>query len=248
MKCSEPYKIVIKGSEFFFHDITSRTPGYVSREMNGDNYKLSKISFQSGDVVVDVGANIGMFSIFLAKKYPFLKIYAFEPVKETFENMLRNLEINNITVGVVTAVNKAVAKDDKGVSILVSNRESQTNTMIENSGFKNSSQEMVESITVPQIFEEYGIIKCKLFKIDCEGCEYESLYNTPDQYFGRIEHFRGEFHEIDALVKKGFTAHNLLNYVQSRVSDVSVRLEKFLHGELNKWNRKQHLKKHKSEI
>lgn len=42
------------------------------------------------DVVVDAGANIGLFSVFVASKYPGVTIYAFEPTPSTFQILKEN--------------------------------------------------------------------------------------------------------------------------------------------------------------
>jgi len=47
-------------------------------------------------VVLDIGANVGWFSIRLAKKRPCARIYALEPVTETYEKMKRNLNMNGL--------------------------------------------------------------------------------------------------------------------------------------------------------
>jgi hypothetical protein len=41
-----------------------------------DIYGLETIGFQPGDIVIDVGAHLGLVSLYLAKRWPFLRIYA----------------------------------------------------------------------------------------------------------------------------------------------------------------------------
>ena len=53
-------------------------------ELYQDIYNLDKMDFQSGDVFIDVGANIGFVSLFVAKKYPDVTVFAFEPAPGTF--------------------------------------------------------------------------------------------------------------------------------------------------------------------
>lgn len=55
-------------------------------------YKLVK----NNDVIFDVGANIGWYSIHLSKKLNGAKIYSFEPIPETFSKLKRNVELNKI--------------------------------------------------------------------------------------------------------------------------------------------------------
>src|SRR5687768_13606395 len=45
-------------------------------------------------VYIDVGANIGLTSLYISKVYPQAQIYCFEPEKRTFEFLKKNVEIN----------------------------------------------------------------------------------------------------------------------------------------------------------
>ena len=48
-----------------------------------------------GFSIFDIGANVGWYSIYFAKKFPRSTVYAFEPVKKTFDNLNINIEFNN---------------------------------------------------------------------------------------------------------------------------------------------------------
>lgn len=47
-------------------------------------------------VIIDVGANIGLFALYIKKKYPTAKIIAFEPAPATFAVLRQNLKLHNI--------------------------------------------------------------------------------------------------------------------------------------------------------
>ena len=83
-----------KNNHFFFEE-TPTAPALVN-EIFQDNYRIFErgIKFEPGDVVLDIGANEGLFSIMLAKLYPYLRIIAFEPVPRTFFQMIRNIGLN----------------------------------------------------------------------------------------------------------------------------------------------------------
>lgn len=51
-------------------------------------------SFDDGDVFFDVGANIGIYSLYCAYLYPKCQILAFEPHKPNFFRLLDNIRIN----------------------------------------------------------------------------------------------------------------------------------------------------------
>lgn len=74
----------------FFHHSTSET-NYVYAEIFEENvYLQNGITIEPSDVVFDIGANIGLFSIFLKENYQGVKVYAFEPSPPIF----RILEAN----------------------------------------------------------------------------------------------------------------------------------------------------------
>jgi hypothetical protein len=55
-------------------------------------YSSHGVSVADGDCVFDVGANIGLYSIFLAQNHRELKIFAFEPIPQTFSILRKNVE------------------------------------------------------------------------------------------------------------------------------------------------------------
>ena len=47
--------------------------------------------------IIDVGANLGFYSLYFAKKYPDCKIYGYEPVSYVFNSFLKSKDINNLS-------------------------------------------------------------------------------------------------------------------------------------------------------
>jgi len=62
----------------------------------------------------------------------------------------------------------------------------------------------------------------KKYKIDCEGCEYEILYNTPSELLKRVEYLRGEFHDILILKKQGYTINKLRKYCKNYIPNIKL--------------------------
>ena len=214
------YSCKLDGLDFKFYDfIFSVAVECICMEM--DSYNFDAIDFKDGDVVIDIGGNIGMVSIYLAKKYPFLKIYAFEPVKQNYENFLKNIELNNIDKDIIKVFNLAITKDRRDV-ILTS--------PFDNSGASNiydnyrgskilNNNSIVKSITFDDIFSNNNISKCKLLKIDCEGAEYEILYNANEENLKNCEYMRGEFHKFRGEKSK---REDLYNYCNKYIKNIEV--------------------------
>ncbi len=49
------------------------------------------------DTVIDIGANMGWYSINIAKTYPQTKVHAFEPIPKTYAFLEKNIELNRVT-------------------------------------------------------------------------------------------------------------------------------------------------------
>ena len=166
-------------------------------ELYQDIYELGKMDLQSGDVFIDVGANIGFVSLFVAKKYPDAKIYAFEPAPDTFGAFEKNIAQNQTHN--VTALNMAINGDGRDLELLIMPGDSGasnafgTTEVVER--FKENMGATVVTVsatTLDQVFEDYSITNCKVLKLDCEGAEYEVLRTT--SVLEKVEHIVMELH------------------------------------------------------
>lgn len=154
--------------------------------------------FQDGDTILDLGANVGIFSIPLAKMYPTIKIYAFEPLKVNYDNLVLNLAVNNVNN--VTPFNYAITKNDRDVIAISSktmsggahviNQDLMNNFILETDNFIIN---ICKSISLKNIFENFSIDRVKLLKIDVEGFEYEIIKSNWSK-LKNVEYLSDEFH------------------------------------------------------
>jgi FkbM family methyltransferase len=180
------------------------------------SYGLASIPFEDGDVVIDIGAHVGVISIYLAKKYPGIKIFAFEPVPENFQRLKRNLEANHVSN--VVAANLAVTGDGRDL-ILTGNPEQNSGGI---SAFAGGGRTFhAVSTTLREIMS--GFERCKLLKIDCEGAEYEILYHDYP-LLDRIDYLCGEFHESSVLRARLYAAERLLALCAEYIPQDHIRV------------------------
>ena len=59
-----------------------------------DIYLAHGLELPAGSVIFDVGANMGMFTLFAASRCPDARIYSFEPIPPTFEVLSRNASMH----------------------------------------------------------------------------------------------------------------------------------------------------------
>jgi len=145
-------------------------------------------------VIIDVGANVGFFSLFMVSQVPGAAIYAFEPLPGNFKHLERHFELNKDKK--LVCQNKAVA-GSKGTITLHYNPEVNFTALASmNTTFdiSNTRQVEVESVSLPGIFSEFSLKQIDLLKLDCEGAEYDILYQCPADFFPRIKQIAMETH------------------------------------------------------
>jgi len=124
-----------------------------------------------GDVFLDIGANIGLFTIVAARRVgPTGHIYAFEPSLRESNYLRRNLELNHLTN--VTIVNCAV--DEKsGTAQFAIAIDGGTNSLMKNEHPQQQveSWQSVQVITLDEFIAANNIKRIDLVKIDVEGGE-----------------------------------------------------------------------------
>lgn len=168
----------------------------------------------SNNLVVDIGANLGAFSISAFLANPQLRILALEPVPTTFLFLKWNLQSNGIHSLTeeefraghpgVLALQRAVTKDGRDVNVEYS--PSQTmNAITEASASsqaipdaydvkrKDAVRTSVHSLVLPSFVGDDPV---SFMKIDCEGCEHEVVPGWFDNGFlKKVDMLSGEVHQ-----------------------------------------------------
>jgi len=141
-------------------------------------------------VVIDIGAHIGTFSVSTAWRFKQSRVYSFEPFKENFDMFLSNIELNRVNN--VFPSMAAVAGQRGMVSLGISD----SNTGGHSICFAGQSSTLVEALTLSDVFSSNGLERCDLLKIDCEGAEYDILFNTPSSVLRKIKNIAMEYHNV----------------------------------------------------
>jgi FkbM family methyltransferase len=191
---------------------TEHTISLIQEEIT--TYKsLFKIDFQPNDVILDLGANIGIISILLSKKFPFTKIYSYEASPINFENFKLNITQNKCEN--ITPFNFAVwSTSGDTLQIPTSPTNSGGSSVYyKQEFFERYPVANVNTISLEDIFKEHGIESCKLLKIDVEGSEYEIFSKFPVERLNQIKNVGIEFHKCAASklvdIKKMFNENGV---------------------------------------
>ena len=171
-------EIVVNGIRFHIdaalgHNVKEMRYGYYETELT----ELLKKYIRKGDLVIDVGANIGFISAFmLGLVGESGDVHSFEPVPEYFERLKKVKDDNpQFTI----SVNAMAMGDQEGTSkICVSGGDNiGWNTLVPN--FMNKKK-MKAELEIPvrrldSYLEDLGLNNVRLIKIDTEGYEFPVL-------------------------------------------------------------------------
>lgn len=155
---------------------------------------------KKGSTVIDIGANIGIFSLFAAYMGA-EKVFAFEPNKAAYKYLLQNVRENNLEK-VIVPINMAVTgNDNAAVKIpLAYSPQNKTQSCIDEE--LCSEYEIINTISLKGILERYSINHVDMLKLDCEGAEYEIIHAAKASTFFKIKDIRMEYHQgsVNTLV------------------------------------------------
>jgi len=142
------------------------------KEGEGQVSELLISNLRSGDVIYDIGANIGFYTIILAKLVGNKgRVIAFEPERESYEHLQDNLKLNDLTNVQIfpKAVGEKVGKAKLYLGQTIGNF-----SLVRTYGEAIDYQE-VEIVKGDQFVKEQNLPIPRLVKIDVEGYEYSVL-------------------------------------------------------------------------
>ena len=125
-----------------------------------------------GDVFVDVGANIGYFSLLAARRVgPAGRVVAIEPAPPTFAKLTANLELN--PGAPVRPVRAAVAADRGTIAFYRAERNDAESSTLPGHGREPAGE--VDAFPLAALLSDDEIAATRIIKIDIEGGESEAL-------------------------------------------------------------------------
>lgn len=150
---------------------------------------VSQISLPKNATVIDAGGNVGLFSLFLLRKFPDAKIILIEPSEDLQPILRKNLAAYTRNV---TFVKKALTNQNGTTIFYINKNAEQTNStdfaavqpFIQN---KSEVTEVeVETVTLETLLKNHTIDKIDLLKLDIQGGEFSVLQNSVN-LFSHIE-------------------------------------------------------------
>lgn len=155
-------------------------------------------------LIIDVGANIGLFEALILSKRPEASILAYEPFEDNIQILKNMMDNNPLYFNNVKVFQKAVSdKDNEEINLYVKHSEGQSSiaSIYEDFDPRNKNVTTVTTTTLEAIVNSNKINKVDIVKMDCEGAEYSILYATPESILKRIKLLLIEVHDLDKKEK-----------------------------------------------
>jgi FkbM family methyltransferase len=140
----------------------------------------------SNSVVVDIGANVGVFSLFASRAARL--IYALEPSSSNFSLLASNTSRSKNII----PLNLACSAAD-GQAALDLSKDPVSFSLVTNG--VSGPHETVDVVRLETLFERYKIRHCDFLKLDCEGCEFEIIMGSDAALMSRISRIVMEYHD-----------------------------------------------------
>lgn len=211
------------------------------------------IELEDGACVIDVGANIGFFTMFVQQLWKDVKVFAFEPIPAIFET----LKINVALYGKNTTLFRCgLAEEEKEVVFtyypnsttqsgryadeqeerevlrsIIGNQQSENGSELSEKFYDRLVEERIhgEKVVCPlktlsQIIRENRIERIDLLKIDAEKSELDVLKGINDADWRKIKQIVIEAHDINGHLKQ------LINLLEKHGFAVFAEEDSYIKG------------------
>ena len=149
-------------------------------------------------VVVDVGSNVGAFSLFASRVARV--VFALEPSSSNFSLLASNTSRSKNIV----PLNLACSAED-GQAALDLSSDPVSFSLLTNGTV--GSRETVSVVRLETLFEKHKIVHCDFLKLDCEGSEFDIIMSSGAPFMSRISRIVMEYHDH---LSKTFSHHDLV--------------------------------------
>ena len=213
------YKLESYGNDYDNNPLVTYLSEPVSEDTISKNYNLMKevaideienhniyekyFAIQKGDVVVDVGAHIGIFTQKALNSAD--KVYAIEP------DPMFLYELMNIHNSKLVVVDKAIS-DFTGESTIISDG---------NANEIGGGTTKIKTLTFKDFYISQNIDKIDFLKLDCEGGEYSIINKENIDWLSKnVKHIVGEFHIHN--VNHKIKLHDALRLIKAKGFHVRI--------------------------
>jgi FkbM family methyltransferase len=145
-----------------------------------------------GDTVIDAGANVGLFSLWLARRHPTCRVLAFEPFDENYRLLVDNLaaagasNVRPLRVGLAAGA---------GVGAMIDGGPRAQDHRLTAAPADGVGDTAVPTCGFADVLALAGADRVALFKCDIEGAERDLFEHADAVDLGRVARYAVEYHD-----------------------------------------------------
>lgn len=157
----------------YFWSTQDSNTAYILGTYEAEAFEQLKPYLSEDDIILDVGANLGYFSLFFSKTSPRGKVFAFEPIPASKKLLDIHLAKNNITN--VSTYETGISNEIGAIEFTFSENLAANTYKSESPIYANSKKINVEVTTIDAFVTQQNLKKLDFIKIDVEGAELDVL-------------------------------------------------------------------------
>lgn len=168
--------------------------------MAADSYRLRELPVDEIAFVVDLGANLGDFSVAVAERFPGVHVLAFEPGPRAYQQLHANVVTNGLERVIDTRCCAVVGSAASNEVMLWERPIASTSSSLlapsAGDGGKSAAGVRVAAIALAEALTSLAV-PVDLLKVDVEGAEYEIFAETPISALANVRRAVVEYHPVD---------------------------------------------------
>jgi FkbM family methyltransferase len=164
----------------------AETPNLFREVLVDNSYNLTCDHVRNREII-DVGANVGFFSLAAAAMGAY-KVFSYEPASNSYRTLMHNIRQLALTDKIVCYPQAVMGVNHAPMSLGIHDRHGS------NSVYKPGTQFELVNVTTLEHIMSLTYSHDVILKLDCEGAEFDILLQTPDHVFDRIRHIHLEIH------------------------------------------------------
>lgn len=186
--------------------------------------RFVKKCLKVGDIVFDVGANIGWYTLLAATSVKKTgQVFAFEPVPESRRRLIENCSLNGCDN--VKVFDLALGRARGEATIYSGSRKDLGGASLFPGDDEKLERHYIKVVPLDEIIEENKIRQAKLCKIDIEGSEIDALDGMKNTLKRRVFEFMLIEINSVALARAGYEPADLISRVKNagyRISNIQT--------------------------
>jgi FkbM family methyltransferase len=155
-------------------------------------YEDARYPIMPQDIVVDIGAHIGVFAVWAAQQAHQGAVYAYEASRANYDLLVENKRLNQAHN--LYPQNLAVFDRPGQFDYFQPGGNGALGSLLQD---QRAPKEIVTAITLENLFKDLGLDHVDYLKLDVEGAEYPILLQSTAETLSKIRMLVLEYHEFE---------------------------------------------------